>query len=92
MDFPSLGFEHVLDEVAKQREAWLRARIPGHSVIHIVVLSSGKNFHCIYKRHDKETITVEVPRLAENCAVLIRNRQEVVSQEETFKFVDIEIR
>jgi hypothetical protein len=91
-NFPSLGFEEVIHELVAKRDAWLNQFVSGQTVLHITVRSNGKRFYGIYKKHNKTEITVEVPRIDGEYFHLLNNQQNVISEDATLKFVDIEIK
>ena len=89
---PNLGFGKIIDESVAKRNAWLNQFVSGQTVLHITIRSNGKRFYGIYKRHDKTGITVEVPRIDGEYVHLLNNKQDVISEDVTLKFVDIEIK
>jgi len=91
------GLRSCIDAVIEKRSAWLGRLIAGQSMLNITVHNTGKKILCVYKRHDKASITIESTKeildwiLRDEPFVVFSGNHQYTPKEATFNLVDVEI-
>ncbi len=92
----SQDLQTFITGLADQRNAALAQLKPGNSMLTLTVRKSGIKLICIYKKHDKATITIQSSK--QTLDHLFRGKNLVLSgsfseqEDMTFNLVDVEIK